>query len=71
MDRRSYDDWATDTSRMPTKHVIQIHTGSVACNLQFRDVHDRVGETWGTTRNAPAVDRNWPAMGEEILHADG
>lgn len=71
LDPRTGAHMTTDSSRMPTKHVIRIHTGSVACDLQFRDVHDRMGKAWGTTRDAPAVDGNWPAVGKEILHADG
>jgi len=61
----------TDSSRMSTKHVIQIHTGFVTYDLQFRDVYDRMGKTWGTTQDAPAMDRYWPAVGKEILHANG
>ena len=61
----------TDSSHMSTKHVVRIHTGFVACDLQFWDVDDRVGKTRWRTRIALALDRNWPAVGKEILHANG
>jgi hypothetical protein len=73
---RLLDPWTgahmtTDSSRMSTKHVIRIHTGFVTCNLQFRDVYDRMGKARGTTRDAPAMDGNRPAVGKEILHVNG
>jgi hypothetical protein len=61
----------TDSPLVSTKHVVRIHTSFVACNLQFRDVYDRVGETRESTREAPALDENWPAMGKEILYSNG
>jgi hypothetical protein len=59
------------SSRMPTKHVIRIHTGFVACDLELREVYDRVGETRETIQGAPALDGDRPTVGEEILHANG
>jgi hypothetical protein len=34
----------TGSSQVSTKHVVRIHTGFVACYLEFRDVYDRMGK---------------------------
>ncbi len=61
----------TGSSCMSTKHVIWIHTSFVACNLQFRNVYNRMGKTQGTTWDALALDGNRPMVGEEVLYVNG
>jgi hypothetical protein len=42
-------DVTTDSSYMSPNHVVRIHTGFVACDLEFRDVYDGMGKTRRTT----------------------
>ena len=61
----------TGSSQVSTIHVVRIHTSFVACDLQFRDVYDRMGKGRGTTRGPPALDGNRLAVGEGILQTNG
>ena len=57
--------------RVSTYHVVRIHSGFVACDVQFRVVYDRMGKTREATPDPPALDGNRLAVGEEILHSNG